>query len=122
MARSGLAGSLQTQLLALFFKPIPVDGQLADLLVQPSDQFVSVVLLLATAGFKELREPILNDSPPLRHQGGMHLVFLGKLGHSLDSQHGFQSNFGLEARTVFLSFSFHGSAFSHAEQNPESRA
>jgi hypothetical protein len=104
-----------------FFKPIQIHRQLADLLMQLGDGPLAVSVGWRRR-FKQLRQPIPNDSLPLRDQGGMHLILAGDLPDGFNTHQRFQTNFGLERSTVMFAFCFHCSALSHIEQKPESQA
>jgi hypothetical protein len=67
-----------------FFKPVQIDCQLADFLVQLRDHFLALLRGLA-APLKKFGQPLPNGLLPLPHQKGMHLVLARNLRRRFDS-------------------------------------
>jgi len=87
--------------------------------VELADQLL-VVLTGRLGRLEQLRQMVANDSFPLRHLHGMHLIFPGNLPDRLDAHQGFQSDLGLEGTGVPFAFSFtHGSAVLSSPAKPE---
>src|ERR1035441_5411005 len=119
ITQPSFAGRLQAQLLALFFEPVHLHGQLTDLLMQLRNQ-----LLLVLAGrlrrLEELRKVVTDNPLPLRHLDRVNLVLAGNLPNRFHAHQSFQSDFGFEGTCVSFPFSFtHGSAVVSCSAEPE---
>ena len=98
---------LQPQLFGLFFKPVQVHRQLADLLMQLRNQLL-LIFRPRLPGFEQFGHVIPNRRAPLRHLRWMHRVLSRQLRDRLKPDQGFESHFGLEGRTMPFAFCFHG--------------
>src|SRR5919202_6177093 len=108
----GCAGSIRPRVVAseqssLFFEPVQLDLQLADLLGQGRLQALALVLRWRRAGRKELGETLQRRLFPL----GDHMGMDPKLGRQLIDRQvaldGLQSHPGLKFRTIARSLRWH---------------
>jgi hypothetical protein len=111
---------LKPQLPGLFFKPVQIHRQLADLLMQLGNQLL-LILRPRLAGFKQFGHVIPNRRPPLRDLRRMHRLLSRQLHDRFQPHQGFESHFGLEGRTVPFAFCFHKSALSYLQQTGKNR-
>jgi hypothetical protein len=88
---------------SIFFEPVQLHRQLPDLLVELRDH-LPLVHFRPPRRLEQLRQPLPNDTLPLRHLHRMDLVISGDLAHGLDPDQRLQAHFGFEGRTVSLSF------------------
>jgi|GEM_PF-1474965 len=94
----------------IFFEPVQVHGQLANLLMQRGDEFL-LILVLTAIGIKHIGQMFPEGGFPLTDLNGMDVVLAGDLSHGFDADERIQRNLGLEGRTMSFSFCFHDFCF-----------
>ena len=118
---SGLTSSrrhVTTPVVWTFFKPVQVHRQLTNLLMQLRNQLL-LIFRPRLSRLKQLGQVIPNRCPPLRHLRRMHGMLSRQLRDRLKPNQGFESNFGLEGRTMPFAFCFH-SLLSFLQQTAKS--
>ena len=111
---------LKPQLPGLFFKPVQVHRQLANLLMQLSDQLF-LILRPRLPRLEQFGHVIPNRRPPLRDLRRMHRILSRQLRDRFEPDPGFESHVGLEGRTVSFAFCFLRFALSYLQQTGKNR-